>query len=116
LRDRENPLWLFRFTSSRKRSRAPAARLLSDRRTGTLQSQAAQRLQRVRDRSEANAAGSSTRNDAKATAAVFSGHSMRAGYPTSAAAKKLPSYRISGAHPTHVGRHGQRLHPRSRPV
>ena len=35
-----------------------------------------------------------TKKDAKATAALFSGHSMRAGYATSAAAKELPSYRF----------------------
>ena len=35
-----------------------------------------------------------TKEDAKSTAALFSGHRMRAGYATSAAAKGLPSYRI----------------------
>jgi len=41
-----------------------------------------------------------TRKDAKAAAALFSGHSLRAGYATSAAAKELPSYRIQ-AHTRH---------------
>jgi integrase len=41
-----------------------------------------------------------TRKDTKAAAALFSGHSLRAGYATSAAAKELPSYRIQ-AHTRH---------------
>jgi integrase len=41
-----------------------------------------------------------TRKDAKAAAALFSGHSLRTGYATSAAAKELPSYRIE-AHTRH---------------
>ena len=41
-----------------------------------------------------------TRKDAKAAVALFSGHSMRAGYATSAAAKDVPSYRIQ-AHTRH---------------
>ena len=41
-----------------------------------------------------------TRKDAKAAAALFSGHSLRAGYATSAAGKELPSYRIQ-AHTRH---------------
>jgi hypothetical protein len=40
------------------------------------------------------------RKDAKAAAALFSGHSLRAGYATSAAAEELPSYRIQ-AHTRH---------------
>ena len=41
-----------------------------------------------------------TRKDAKAAAALFSGHWLRAGYSTSAAGKELPSYRIQ-AHTRH---------------
>ena len=44
--------------------------------------------------------GKTKKKDAKATAALFSGPSMRAGYATSAAAKSLPSYRIQ-AHTRH---------------
>ena len=40
-----------------------------------------------------------THKDAKAAAALFSGHSLRAGYATSAAAKELPSYRIQAHTP-----------------
>jgi hypothetical protein len=41
-----------------------------------------------------------TRKDAKAAVVLFSGHSMRAGYATSAAAKDIPGYRIQ-AHTRH---------------
>ena len=41
-----------------------------------------------------------TRKDAKVAVALFSGHSMRAGYATSAAAKDIPGYRIQ-AHTRH---------------
>ena len=40
-----------------------------------------------------------THKDAKAAAALFSGHSLGAGYATSAAAKELPSYRIQAHTP-----------------
>jgi integrase len=44
--------------------------------------------------------GGKTRKDAKSAAALFSGHSLRAGYATCAAAKDLPSHRIQ-AHTRH---------------
>ena len=52
-----------------------------------------------------------TRKDAKSAAALFSGHSLCAGYATSAAAKELPSYRIQ-AHTRHKSADGAGLHPR----
>jgi hypothetical protein len=53
-----------------------------------------------------------TRKDAKAAAALFSGHSLRTGYAVSAAAKELPSYRIQ----PQIRGYGAGLHPRKRPV
>jgi hypothetical protein len=57
-----------------------------------------------------------TRKDASAAAAVFSDHSLRASYATSAGCQGAAELPHSGAHSPEIGGYGAALHPRKRPV